>query len=143
MDYKVGDKVWIIPGYRLTGLIAIECTIVDLHDEFRKIDPNAYMFYWVDEPTGHFLDKDELLSKEEAIEELLAIALTCFAYEPENFNEDVTLEEFRESSKNFIMGTWHEDNPVWTVEYPDKQKEVEWFNVSYCLAFKKVKNVLI
>lgn len=131
-EFKVGDKVWYIGGQRLDGLIAILCTITELDDYFNKKDPKAYIFYHVDEPTGHSLADDELiLTREEAEDELLNLAEEAEEYEPGTVKQDVDLEEWRKSCISFIMETWKEVNPVWTVKYPNKKENEEWFNLEH------------
>ena len=136
-SYKVGDKVWCVPGYRDNSLIAVECTIVKIDDSFRKKHPDAYLFYWVDEPTGHALDEDELYTFEEAKLILLTRKemLEDF-HEDERINCNADLIAYRTNGLKFIVSTW-EDAPeeaknVETMlkNYPAKERGKNWFNIS-------------
>lgn len=94
MDFKVGDIVWYVPrGYP----IAIECTITEVDDEFRKQDPKAYLFYWIDEVVGNALADDEFcLTKEEALE---------FIKKEYPDLQPITLEDYRKKRATFIVST--------------------------------------
>jgi hypothetical protein len=59
-DLRVGDKMWYVDT---VYNIAILVTIEEVDDYFRKQNPNSYLFYWVDEPVGHALDRDELVAR--------------------------------------------------------------------------------
>jgi hypothetical protein len=134
-DYKINDKVWFVPdGY----LIAIECIIVEIDDYFRKKEPQAYLFYQLDEPVGHDVCETELYrTKELALEELK------FRYN-EALNESdplvhltITLEEYRKRRINFIVNTWEDLTELgkeirkyhWYNELIPKEQGKEWFNI--------------
>jgi hypothetical protein len=127
MDYKVGDKVWYIPGFRLDGLLAIQCTITEVDDTFRQREAQAYLFYWIDEPVGHSLDEDNFFqTKEDAARELLSRREQLLKYyERENVVENAQLEKYRAKMIQFIMSTWPPGEKTWPETYPDK----EWFNL--------------
>lgn len=132
-EFEKGEKVWIVPGYRY--LIAIQCTIEEVDDRFRKEDSDAYLFYDVDEPIGHNIAEDEIfLTREDAEEELFA------RYEEElecdRVKADITLKEFREGKIKFIVETWegwrpedYNEETHW--RYPDKKEKEEWFNFDH------------
>jgi len=64
--FKVGDKVWFIPGYAYFSLLAIECTVV-------SIDNDQIPYYNLDIPVGHSVGETELfLLREDAKRALLA-----------------------------------------------------------------------
>jgi hypothetical protein len=136
-EYKVGDKVWWIPGYRDERLIMIASTVTEVDDTFRRAHPDAYLFYWIDEPTGHSLDGDEVFdTREEAEEELINRAYSSSEIGDELIL-DTTLEQFREIAKHFIMMTWVRAGIMqeWTVKYPEKTPGTEWLNLNH-LNFK-------
>jgi len=148
-DYKVGDKVWFVPdGY----LIAIECVIIEIDDYFRKKEPQAYLFYDLDEPVGHNVSVTELhKTKELALEELTQrykeLLEDCVEDLIENANElskqifpskaVTTLERYRKGRINFIVSTWedcqdHEQSFIkrsWYLKLSVKEYGKEWFNV--------------
>lgn len=117
--YQVGDKGWLVLGYRAHGLIAAECTVTEVINDLNKKFPEAQIFYYLDEPIGHSIAGDELMSREEAEEELLD------RYHNElEFNgakqTDITLEDFRREQK-IILNDYN--------KYPEKKHLLEWFNV--------------
>jgi hypothetical protein len=57
---------WYIPGFGGDSLLAIKINLI----EKDEIGEN---FYWADEPIGHSVLKEELLTKEDAIQQLIAI----------------------------------------------------------------------
>lgn len=130
MEYKKGDKVWFIPN---SAEIAILCTIDEVDDEFRKIHPDSYLFYWIDEPVGHALAEDEMIAANEvSIEEVKEILEDCKEQDKEqNSKKYNTLEEYRERTISFIKGTWERngcgDKWIDTV-YLDKEYKKEWIN---------------
>lgn len=128
--YKIGDKFWWIPGYSGNHLIAIQVTITEIDDYFYKKDPNSYIFYWIDEPSGHSLDSDELFkTKEEAEKELLIRYHSELQNdEPRDVNIEATLKDYREAAAKFIISTHSEeiDLEKFLSNYPEK---TEWFNV--------------
>jgi hypothetical protein len=126
MDYKVGDEVWYAPpGYALI----IKCKIIEVDDQFRKKSPQAYLFYDLDEPVGHYVADDEFYT---SFEEVVA----DFQDEYSNDCPMMTLDEFRKSKIHFIVGTWHdrtaaekeEDEKELYKNYPAKVLGVDWFN---------------
>jgi hypothetical protein len=137
-EYKVGDKIWFIPGYRGQYLLAIQCTITEVDDHFRKQEPQAHLFYDIDEPCGHFLAADEIIDSYEEAQEILK---EFFLEEYENnsdANPNLQLSAYREKAINFILGTQrlnlldHENSKKeWLDSLPDKEYGVEWFNYSF------------
>jgi hypothetical protein len=133
MDYKVNDKVWFIP---VGCFIAIKCTIAEIDDEFRKKEPQAYLFYWLDEPVGHGVSNYELYkTKKLALEELKQGYKEALDEGRDNLL--VTLEEYRKHRINFIVNTWQDCSEnekiyyknAWNLRLPIKEQRKEWFNI--------------
>lgn len=111
-QYNVGDTVWYLDcGYR----IFIKCKIVDI-DEPITVEPNKEnfetSFYWLDEPIGHAVTDDELLSYVD-------------------HKTPISLEEFRQKRISFIESTWRRcgiADKILMSEYPDKQRNVDYFS---------------
>jgi hypothetical protein len=102
-QYKTGDKMWYIPGYRENQLIAILCTI----KEVDAISTDEYALYWLDEPIGHAVFGDELLHRDEAVEEILSRYKDEIEDEPDQalILASATLTEFRQESQNCFCYT--------------------------------------
>lgn len=98
--FKVGDRKFYIPGYRLHGLICILCTITEVDDRGG---------YWLDEPIGHVVHETELLYQDEATVELLARYQDeledDYQLGDDTASPDVTLGQFRSEAINFINAT--------------------------------------
>lgn len=138
MDFKIGDKIWFIPGYRGHHLIAIHCTITEIDDEFRKLDPKAYLFYWIDEPVGHALGNDEMyLTRKEAISRLRKRADDLIADgDIEELELNANLDTYRVTSIDSIIGTWKLSNTDAAKKHAEiasslkeKEQPTEWFNL--------------
>lgn len=136
MIYNQGDKVWIIPGFSGDALLTIECTITEIDDHFRKIYPEACLFYWVDEPTGHSLGTDDFYTREEAIIELQERYKLAKAYNM-GAKDTADLIDNRRRTLRFIINT-HRDIPKHEVnllaekelkKYPEKKYGEQWLNV--------------
>lgn len=120
VDYKVGDTVWYIPeGYG----ILIKCKIVEVDDHFRKQEPQAYLFYDIDEPVGHFLNDYELYQTKED-------ALVDFIPDP-----SMSLAKYRICRIHFIISTWELDKEKSRLakrelyhSYHNKVYNEDWFN---------------
>jgi hypothetical protein len=140
-EFQAGDVVWIVP--RDANLI-IRCTITEVDDYFRKLEPQAYLFYWIDEPIGHSLAEDELFSTEkEAITELLGeekeVELEMIAELETELGVsglEVDLMKWRQRRMKFIISTW-EDAPQTEdflreqlKQFPNKVQGQDWFNPS-------------
>jgi|SRR3990172_2502100 len=134
IDLEIGDEIWFIPGYAENSLIAVKCKIIEIEDFARKRYSNGFLFYYIDEVCGHAIGASDACGcKEEAIEELLS----RYKEAKENIygldNEaktDVTLQDYRNDTKKFILSTHGEDADENSFPmYPDKQHLIDWFNV--------------
>jgi len=139
-DLKLGDRLWYVSGYSGEHLIAIECTITEVDDHFRKAHSDAYLFYWVDEPVGHALSYDEIfLTKEEALAELLDRYYE--ALKDPDFDDDgppltdAQLVNYRKGVEHFIKATWkmNDGSHPGFNPWPEKKLGVEWFNIDEAL----------
>src|SRR5258708_1945646 len=129
MDLELNKEYWYIPGFRGDSLIAIKVKIIEIDDQFRKQHPESYLFYWVDEPVGHAVSDDELISRREAEDELMS------RFEGNSEDEIADLTAWRTRSLSFIRGThvrnaMNVDNFPRAESYPAKQQGVDWFNIS-------------
>jgi len=165
-EYDVGETVWIVKDW-----LVIKCTIIAVEDYFRKKDPNAYLFYDVDEPIGHSLPADELFnSKEEAATELVARFIDNLRVFIEDKDKELalgfldnvvtSLKDSRESTIKFIAGTHagkfkveEEDDELvkekagYVFEYfenmlREKEKGMDWFNLSDFVDLDAVKKFI-
>jgi hypothetical protein len=134
-DYKINDKVWFVPdGY----LIAIECRIIEIDDYFRKKEPQAYIFYGLDEPVGHHVCETDLYEfKELALEKLKHRYKEALNESDPLLHLTVTLKEYRKSRIKFIVSTWEGCSEkektcseiAWQLELFNKMQGKEWFNI--------------
>ena len=78
---------------------------------------------WLNYPVGHCVSVDELQTN-------LEDAFYCLLEYQEDFQfeDNPQIEDVMNIHKKFIMSTWPEENPVWTVEYP-KRGEDDWYNL--------------
>ena len=113
VSMNVGDKRWYVFGYERPLAIRVTITLIDEYD-----------FCWIDEPLGHSVSEDEFYTCEEAICELNERKIES------EIEELGTLDEFRESSAEFILSTWKDPITIeeFLKEYPEKIKDVDWFN---------------
>lgn len=141
-EYEAGDTVWYIPGYSDNYLIAIKCQIKHVDNYYRKLNPRAKLFYWLDEPVGHAVTEDELFaSRQTAIAELKVREAEHKQFAFEEFAPTL-LESFvanlgcyREEASGNIYKSWvragHVDQCTDTlrsrIPYPKKNKGVDWF----------------
>ncbi len=140
-EYKLNDIVYYLPdGY----LLAIECKILEIDDYFRQKEPQAYLFYDLDEPVGHSVASYELYdSKEDALnalkkrnEQELRDRKDPKCYFKESYNSNQQLEEYRKQRINFIVNTWEnyenkdEEKEKWFKELEDKKYNEKWFNIN-------------
>ena len=130
---KTGDKVWFIPGYSGNHLLVVECEIIEIDDDFYKKDPNAYIFYWLDEPIGHSVDEEELFSSlEDAKNYLLEIE-----HELTDPLLNANLNDYRKDRIHFVVSTWEdlsleeqaEEREYWLNRLTYKQHLTQWFNL--------------
>lgn len=129
-EYKTGDTVWYLAGF-----VAVRCTILEVEDCFRRKHPDAYLFYWLDEPVGHAVGADDLYDTREAAEAALREAI---AESPHEASEPETLGDCRRDRNEFVKST-HLDAATtddqrraveedWAARrYPDKQRGTDWF----------------
>lgn len=123
-ELKVGDKVWTVQeGYKL----AILCTIIEIDDYFRKQEPQAYLFYTLDEPIGHDLAEWELISDKEKAKEYLEEI-------HKDYDDDFkvyTLDEYRNRRIDFIVKTWRSAgcNDEFVNDYIPKEHLEKWFTI--------------
>ena len=132
-DLNLNDEVWFIP--RGAALI-VKCKIDEIDDHARKRDPQAYLFYWLDEPVGHGLDRDDVFvgTKKEAIA-CLQEYIQDIKDDPD---EDITryqtdLETWRRTASEFIISTHgkqgkKEKYGKYPFKYTPKTYGTEWFN---------------
>jgi hypothetical protein len=113
-------KCWYIPGYAHPYLLAIKVKI-------EEQDGNSF---WLDEPIGHGVLQEELLTKEGARKELAKRKS-----EPSDFTDrrckNSTLHDWRIHAAKFILSTrkLHGDKRTvkeFLADFPD-EKKVEWF----------------
>lgn len=137
MEFKVGDSVWYVAGYRGDALLAILCKIQEVDDYFRKKHPEAILFYWLDEPIGHSLAADEFfLTREEAELDIQDRAKMEDLEGMDPLDENAELDKFRESSLRFILSTWNKGKDTeesvkeMLNSYPRKERGKQWFNLA-------------
>jgi hypothetical protein len=142
-EFSVGDVAWII-----YETVVVRCRITEVDDYFRQQDPQAYLFYVVDEPIGHSLAADELFPSAREAMETLRMEYTAWVEEDHKCPAEVcqkmvtryrtdTLDSIRRSRAEFI-GTTHEgDTPSATQKfaddllkrYPAKIEGKDWFRI--------------
>lgn len=124
-DYKKDDTVWFIHHGHL---LVIECKVTDVDDFFRKKDPRAYLFYWLDEPVGHAAAADELFdSKEEALKQLKINYEELLKEFPDSVKL-TSLSDYREKQIKFIIGTHYSKEQKQEFKDRIKKEEEEWHN---------------
>lgn len=151
LDYKIGDEVWYIPR---GSNILIKCKITEVDDQWRKKEPQAYLFYDIEEPCGHFLADDEFFvadSTEEALEVFQEYLREWYGEEDKEERRRVdTLEEFRKRVIHFVIATHNEIDDEdkikvekeWYDGLPAKTQGVDWFNATDILNDDKLKSLL-
>ena len=127
MDYKIDDKVWFIPD---DYLLVIECKVIEVDDQFRKQEPQAYIWYSLDEPVGHDVGIDQLFKTKEE-----ALGILKYRKAILKFKLD-TLDKYRKDRIEFIINTWTDDilekefkKKIWYKTLPNKEYNKQWFNV--------------
>lgn len=140
-DYKINDVVWYKP---ISYLLIVKTKIVEIDDFFRKKHPQAYLFYWIDEPVGHGLTDELSETKEEAIQALKKhynILLEdnneyrSLGEEEIEIDSNPQLNIFRKNNISFIVSTWEtcdtkqEEKDRWYKELENKIYGVDWFNI--------------
>ena len=135
-EYKKGDVVWYVASYNPP--LAIKCKIDQVEDQFRKKHPDAYLFYWLDEPVGHAVSSDELYDTREQAESefnsrVAELKQACEEEGLEYDHEPLTLEKYRQLTIEFIKKTWEDAGHKFpedkTLLYPDKEEGTEWFSI--------------
>jgi hypothetical protein len=129
--YEVGEKAWIVPGFRGSALIAVQVTITEIDDHWEKKDPDGgILFYWLDEPIGASLSADDLMDEKAAKMELLARYKDWVEYRKDGEEAGPgALQKWRQEKMGFISGTWPAGEHPGFREYEDKKPGAEWFNV--------------
>ena len=129
IEYKVGDEVWYAPdGCKFI----VKCKITEVDDENRKKESQAYIWYDIDEPVGHFVDEEELVPVENNSSDDQSCDDDGPGY-PEDY--DITLAQWRQRQINFIVKAHQhrteEENDAHKKElinlYPPKQYGKDWF----------------
>jgi hypothetical protein len=139
---KVGRAAWFIPdGY----LLAVKSKIIEVDTQWKDKHPDGIVFYDIDEPVGHSVNADELLTKREARAQLLFLYENkCYKYED---GPAVELDLYRKNRIKFIVSTWNLQK--WAVKWeidkwynslPPKEYGVEWFNLQYIHSLDKKVN---
>ncbi len=119
---------WFIPGYSGNSLIAIKVKVEKEVGDFQGI--------WVDEPIGHAVGVDEIIStRRKAVVELKKRINEARAYGEVVISSD--LSKFRKEHEAFIASTWEENGQKWSglgYTLEDKKENVDWFGPQHIKA---------
>lgn len=123
MGFKVGEAYWIIPGYAGQYLICIKCKI----EEIQKLSDDSFEFYWLNEPLGHSVYREELYTD---IKLAASELLKRYNEEKEFNNKRADIFLYRAEAIRHIFNTIPKESDNWIApSYPDKEHLKEWFNV--------------
>jgi len=142
--FKIGDTVWhFIWTKENHTIFVIKCTVEKIFGENKGWTEN---FYDIDEPIGHSIPEDKLVSGYDYNNEILYDLLQNL---DDDIEEDIELlsdissiefnkadlNEWRQRNIKSLMSAWSEDmkkeyNNVFPIEYRDKIVGQDYFSIS-------------